>query len=213
MPVLKALQFDTGFQQASRQCLCAEVPQPSALVLVLADVHQAAEKSPGGDHYGPAHEVDIQARPAADDLALLVDQSGYCGLEHLQVRLEFQRMFEPELIGFFVALRARRLDGRTLGFIEQPELDSSDVRVDGHFTAEGVNLPDHLPLGLATDRRVAAHLGNRVDVASEEQGGGAHACGGQASLHPGVARPTDNHIERRLVIDHVKIDSLSNYIF
>ena len=46
---------------------------------------------------------------------------------------------------------------------------------------------DDLALGDAADGRVAAHLGDGVEVVGEEGRLGAHACGGEGGLAAGVA--------------------------
>ena len=77
-------------------------------------------------------------------------------------------MLEPELIGLLVALGARGLDRRSLRFIEEPELDGGQVGIDGHLAAEGIDLANHLTLGLTPDGGVAAHLGDGIDIARQE---------------------------------------------
>jgi hypothetical protein len=160
-----------------------------------------------------AHEVDVQVRPAADDLAVLKNQACDSGLENLQIRLQLQSVLQAELIGFLVALGSRRLHGRTLGLVEQSKLNAGEIGIDSHLAAQSVNFPNHLPLGLAADRRIAAHLGNRIDVAGEEQGGGSHPRRSQGGLHSGVAGPTDDNIERFLVINHGKSGEHQNKYF
>ena len=64
-----------------------------------------------------------------------------------------------------------------------------------HRAAQGVDLADDLPLGHAADRRVAAHLADRVAVDRQQRGAQAHPRGGQRGFQPGVAGPDDHHIE------------------
>ena len=111
-------------------------------------------------------------------------------------------MFQAKLVGFLVALRTWRLNRKSFGFVEQPELDSRDVRIDRHLSTQGIDLTHHLALGLAADRRIAAHLGNRIDVAGQEQGRGAHTRRGQGRFHSGMPSATDDHIKRYLVVNH-----------
>ena len=106
-PGLEALKFDAGLQQAARKRFRTEIPQASAFVLVLTHVHQSAEEGSGRDDHGLGHERDIQIGPAADDLAVFEDQSGYRRLEYLQIRLKLQRVFQAKLIGLLVALGPR----------------------------------------------------------------------------------------------------------
>ena len=69
--------------------------------------------------------------------------------------------------------------------------------VDRHLAAQCVDLAHDLALRLTADSRVAAHLGNRIDVAGQKQGGGAHPRGGQCGLDAGMAGAADDDIEGR----------------
>jgi hypothetical protein len=74
-------------------------------------------------------------------------------------------------------------------------LDGGDIRVHSHLATKCIDFPDDLTFGLATDGRIAAHLGNRIDVAGEKQGGGAHSRGGQRCLNASVSGAAYDHIE------------------
>jgi len=105
-------------------------------------------------------------------------------------------MLHAELIGFFVALCAGRLDCRAFGFVEEAKLDSGGVGVDSHFAAEGVDFTDNLAFGLSADGGVARHLGDGVEVAGEEQGARPHASGGERGFAARVAGSADDDVER-----------------
>jgi hypothetical protein len=60
------------------------------------------------------------------------------------------------------------LNCRTLGIVKQPELDTCEISIYRHLATKGINLPNNLSFGLAPDGRIATHLGNRIDIASEE---------------------------------------------
>jgi hypothetical protein len=77
-------------------------------------------------------------------------------------------VFESVLVSFLVGLRARGLDGRTFRLIEESKLDTRDIRIDRHLSTKRINLSHDLTLGLASNRRVTAHLSNRVDIARKE---------------------------------------------
>ena len=73
-------------------------------------------------------------------------------------------------------------------------MDAGDVGGQAHLAPEGVDLPDDVPLGLPPDGGVAAHLGDGVDVARQEQDVHAHAGRGQGGLHAGMAGPADDDV-------------------
>ena len=105
-------------------------------------------------------------------------------------------MFKAELIGFLVTLRPRGLHGRSFRFVQEPELDRSEVCVDRHLPAERIDFPNDLALGLATNRGIAAHLGDRVDIPSQEQGGGTHSGGNHRGLDTCMTGAANDHVKR-----------------
>ena len=107
-----------------------------------------------------------------------------------------------KLISLLVALGAGPADAGALRGVEHPELDAGRVGVDPHFAAEGVDLPDNLPLGLATDGRVAGHLPDRVKIHGQEQRLAPHPRRTQGSLDPGMAGADDDHIINLGVFEH-----------
>src|ERR1019366_7181634 len=117
------------------------------------------------------------------------------------MRLQLERVLQSELIGFFVALRARSLNRRSLGFIQQPELNSCDVCVDRHLATQRINFADHLTLGLAANCRVATHLSDCIDIAGEEQGRSAHPGGSQGGFDASMPGATNDYIKRYLIVN------------
>ena len=198
----EAAKLDAGFEEAGGKGFGAEITKAAAFVLVLADVHEAAQEGAGGDDHGQAVKLDVEVGANAGDFLAGEDESGDGGLEDLEVGLELQGVLEAELVSLFIALGAGRLDSGAFGFVEQAELNGGDVGVEAHFATESVDFADHLALGLAADGGVAAHLGNGVDIAGEEQGGGSHAGGGKRGFAAGVAGAADDDVEGGLVVEH-----------
>ena len=77
-------------------------------------------------------------------------------------------MFHPKLISLLIALRPRRLDSRTFRFVEEAKLDSRDIGVDRHLTAERIDFTNDLTFGLAANGWVATHLGHRIQISCQE---------------------------------------------
>ena len=95
-----------------------------------------------------------------------------------------------------VGLRARRAHRRTLAGIERAELDAGAIGRARHRAAERVDLLDEVTLADAADRRVAAHLAERLDALRQQQRARAHARRGQRGLGAGVAAADDDDVER-----------------
>jgi hypothetical protein len=90
-------------------------------------------------------------------------------------------------------------------------LNGRDIGVDGHLSTQRVDFPDHLTLGLAADRRIAAHLRNGINVTRQQQGRGSHTRSGQTRLDARVTCAANNNIENLGSVSHRKIDSLAIY--
>ena len=73
--------------------------------------------------------------------------------------------------------------------------DAGFVGGRGHRTAERIHLLHQVTFADAADRRVAAHLPQRLDVVAEQQRGAAHACGGQRRFGAGMATTHHDHVE------------------
>ena len=70
--------------------------------------------------------------------------------------------------------------------VEQAELDADGVGDFAHDAAERVDFADEVALGHAADGRIAAHLGDEVEVHGDERGLEAHARGGHGRFAAGV---------------------------
>ena len=91
------------------------------------------------------------------------------------------------LVAPLVGLRPRTVHGRAFAAVEQAELQAGRVDRLPHGAAQRIDLADDLPLGHAADRRVAAHLGDRVQVDRQQRRARSHAGGGQGRLGAGVS--------------------------
>ena len=87
------------------------------------------------------------------------------------------------------------MHGRALAAVEHAELDAGGVDGPAHGPAQGVDLADDLPLGHAADGRIAAHLGDGVEVAGQQRGPCADACGGRGRLGAGMPAADHQNVE------------------
>jgi len=118
-------------------------------------------------------------------------------------------VLEAELVGFLVALRAGRLDGWSFGGIQKTKLNSGDIGVDGHLAAKRIDLAHDLALGLAADGRIAAHLGDRIEIAGQEQGRDAHSRCCQRRFRAGMPGSANDHIEWYRIVYHYINNSMT----
>ena len=182
-----------------RQSDCGHVAAAAPGRLDLAGVHEGLEERPRGHDDGPRPVSPAAAALDADDPAAL-DQER---LDHLlaerEVLLAFDGQLGQELVSLLVALGARAVHRRPLAAVEQPELERRRVREQSHRATEGVDLADDLTLGHPPDRRIAAHLGDRVAVDRQERGPQPHPRRRERGFQPGMAGADHDHVE---VISH-----------
>ena len=139
-----------------------------------------------------ARELDAGLRYDAAHLLAFDEEVGDFLLEQCEVRLVLQHRADRLLVQDAVGLRARRAHRRTFAGIEGAELNASAIRSLRHRTAERVDLLDQMTLADAADRRVAAHLPERLDALRQQQRAHAHTRRGQGGLGAGVAAAYDD---------------------
>ena len=86
------------------------------------------------------------------------------------------------------------MHGRAFAAVEHSELDAGGVDHLTHRSAKGVDFADDLPLADAADRRVAAHLADRVAVGRQQGCFCAEARGGERGLGTGMACTDDEDV-------------------
>ena len=78
---------------------------------------------------------------------------------------------------------------RAFAAIEQAELNARGIDRLAHRTAEGVDFTHDLPLGNATDRRIAAHLGDGVAIGRQQRGPRPDRAAASAASVPACPAP------------------------
>jgi hypothetical protein len=107
-------------------------------------------------------------------------------LLEIEPGLSFDHMLHAGPVEVSVSLSPRSPDGRTLFGVKNTELDTGSVNVSSHFAAQGIYFAHQVTLGKATDRRVAGHLSDGIQVERQQQGTTPHAGGRQGSLASGM---------------------------
>jgi hypothetical protein len=99
-----------------------------------------------------------------------------------------------------ITLSARRPDRWTLAPIEHAELEHGEIGSSAHYSAERIHLPYDGSLCNPADCRVARHLADRLERASDEPDSSAQASCADRGFSSGVTGPDDNYIEFGLEI-------------
>ena len=138
---------------------------------------------------GPVQGPDAPGRPLGHD------HFGDDALEDRQIGHPLQPVFHGQAVGRLVALRPGGLDSPAPAPVEKPELNACFVRQDPHQAAEGVDLPDKVPLGQAADGRIAGHLGDRLEMDGHQAGAEAHGARRRRGFAAGMPGPDDDDVE------------------
>ena len=94
-----------------------------------------------------------------------------------------------------VGLRAGRPDRRAFSRIQRTELDPRHINRAGHRPAERIDFLGQVPLADAADRRVTAHLPDRVEILGQQKRARTHPCRGQGGLGARVAAAHDDDVK------------------
>src|SRR5207247_10796970 len=78
-------------------------------------------------------------------------------------------------------------NGWSLFRFEHAELQTGHVGRFAHFPTQSVNFPGQMAFSQATDRRVAGHLSDCIQIDRQEQSLATHPCGGQSRFDSGMA--------------------------
>ena len=118
-----------------------------------------------------------------------------CALENEQIRLRLDAPADGRLVEQSIRLRTCGPYSGAFRPIEDPEVDPGLVRCGGHGAAERVDLLDQMALADPADRRVAAHLAERLDGVRQQQSRCPHARRGERSLGAGMTATDNDHVE------------------
>jgi hypothetical protein len=99
-----------------------------------------------------------------------------------------------------ITLSAWRPYRWTLAPIEHAELEHGEIRSSAHYSAERIHLAYDRSLCNPADCRVARHLADRLECASDEPYSSAQASCADRGFSSGVTGPDDNYIELGLEI-------------
>ena len=162
---------------------------------LVALVDDAVEEGAGRQHDRAGPQFGPLPRRHPDDTVPLQDQalgrSGHQG----QVRGRGQFGLHGLAVQATVDLAARTLHRRTLGAVEQAELDAGDIAQPAHQAIHGVDLAHQMTLAQTADGGVTGHLADGLELLGQQQGGRPGARGRGRGLTAGVASPDDDDVE------------------
>ena len=188
-PGLQAPDAKAELAQMIAQAHRGEVTGAACRVMLLADMHEALQKSAGGENHRARFEDLADLRLDSANHSIFDYQALDARLANLQVRRHFEDALHPRAIRGLVRLSAARANRGTLARIEEAELDSGLVNREAHLAAECVDLAHQVALADSADGRVTRHLPDMVQVEGEHQRLGAHPRGRERGFDSGVSGP------------------------
>ena len=115
----------------------------------------------------------------------------------------FQGLADCHTIQLTIGLRPGRSYRRPLTPIENAKLDTGAVGGQRPRTAQRIDLLDQVALADTTDRRIAAHLPQGIDVVGQQQGARTHPRRGERGLGAGMTTTYDYHIKASGIIHRI----------
>jgi hypothetical protein len=182
--------------------IAGPIAHSTALRIFHSDVHERAEESARGDDDRLASVGNAHRGHDSGHGVTVQDKIDQTPLLQIEVWLPFADRFHSKLVRFFVGLGAGSADGGTFSRIQHSELNSGGVGVESHLATERVNFPDEMAFGQAADGRVAAHLGDRVEVHRQKKGLAAHPSGSEGGFATRVPGADHNHIVGFWINEH-----------
>jgi hypothetical protein len=127
-------------------------------------------------------------------------------LQDVEVRRRLENKLHFILVQLLVGLRARAPHGGAFAAVEHLVMNTAAVGGDAHQTTQGIDLAHHVAFRDTTDRRVAAHLPNRVERHRHEQRLEARLRADVRGVAAGMARTDDDRVVLAGVLEVVVSD-------
>ena len=115
-------------------------------------------------------------------------------LSQIEVWLIFNGVLDPLLIALLIGLGARAVHRGALSQIEHSKLDARRVDSLAHESAKSIDFANQMPFGHATNRWVAAHLADGVEVGREQSSACSEPCGSRRCFGSSVACAHDDDV-------------------
>jgi len=158
-------------------------------------VNPAVEEGASREDHGSCSKAHAQPGHYTGDVVAFEHQVSTCLREDHQIWLVFEATADRLPVQHAICLRTRRAHRRTLARIENPELDAGLIGSLGHHPAQSVDLLDQMPFADATDRWIATHRAECLEVVRQQQRPDAHPRCGERRFSAGMATADHNHLE------------------
>ncbi len=159
-------------------------------------MNAATQERADRQHDRRGFEHDARHRHHAAHPIVLDHQVGALLLEQGEIRLVLQEPTDGGLVELPISLGASRAHGWTLAGVQGPKLNAGAIGGARHRPAQRIDLAHQMTLADAADRRVAAHLPERLDALRQQQRATPHAGSRERGLGAGMAATDHDDVER-----------------
>ena len=159
---LEAHELEAGLDQGPRQIFSRALADRAAGIGTGADDDLPFEVGPRRQDDALGFIDFIQFRPDTGDGAVFDEKVCDHELLDVEVVLVFQGLGHGHLVHLLIGLGPEGIDGRSFAGVEHAHLEARLIRIDTHFTAQGVDFPDEMALPRPADSGIAGHEGNII---------------------------------------------------
>jgi hypothetical protein len=171
---------------------------PATWCLRFPRVHDGLQKRTRRENHGASEEACVAADTHTDSALLAIDGLGENLFDQFLAQIDvwvfFDLAFDIELIRFLIGLSPGGVHRRPLAAIEQPELDPRAIDRLTHQSTERIDLANDLAFGNPTDRWVAAHLPDRIEVPGQKCDACANTCRSGSRFCAGMPGPNHHYV-------------------
>jgi hypothetical protein len=168
---------------------------------VIPDVYEPVEKSTGREHHRLRRKSPTINKFDADEAIAIGQQFDNLGLLQEEVRHVLEQTTHLGPVDSPIRLRARRLNGGTTATVEQAELNASPIGDETHHSTERIDLAHEMSFRDSSDRRIAGHLPDQIEIDGDERRPGASPSSRMRRFAAGMSPADDYDVENLVELD------------
>lgn len=195
---LESSGFESEFLEGAADALSGAFSGSSSRDLLFTCMHDGGQEGAGREDDAASPIANVTPRcdsNAASFLVMAFDEESFDDfLAKSEVGCFVQQVSDFELVGLLVGLGSRPVHGGAFPPIEDSELNSGGIDGSAHQAIESIDLADELAFTDTTDRRIAAHLADGIEVRRKQERAGTEASCCRSRLGAGVTSADDNHV-------------------
>src|SRR5688572_21596842 len=192
---LQTAHRKTEILQSLGQLDRCRLPGAPTKIRTSPGMYQPIQKSPCRDDDRLRSETSPVLQSHAGKTTITEHKIDDFALTQMQIWSGFQRPAHLGAIAHAIRLRPRRLHGRSARTIKEPKLNASAVDDAAHDSAQRINLSHQVPLGDPSDRWIARHLPDEIEVQRDQPGLSTQPSSRGRGLAAGVSGADHNHVE------------------